>query len=216
MTIQQLESAVLFDSNNYLLVGDKTVLIDTGTGFQVDSTIGSLKTLLGGRGLDMVIVTHRHYDHVGGLKGIIREFGPEVYAGTLDAVPLREGDSKSTLGTAFGGSIDPMEVKDLNEGDVIDIGDHRLMVFDTPGHTVGSISLSDAVTGALFTGDVVFVDGVGRYDHPTASRNQLVSSLRKLINLDVNGFYPGHGPAVRTGGKEYIRRGLDMMEGGIL
>lgn len=216
MTIHQLEPALLFDSNIFLLTGSENVLIDAGTGFQVDGTISSIKKLLNGEELHKVIVTHRHYDHVGGLRGLIKEFDPKVYAGTLDAVPLREGDSESTLGTAFGGSIDKMDVTDLNEGDVIDIGEHRLVVIDTPGHTVGSISLSDTVTGALFTGDVVFMDGVGRYDHPTASREQLISSLRKLSNMDVNGFYAGHGPSIPNGGKEFIERGLKMMEGGLL
>lgn len=216
MTIRQLEPALLFDSNIYLLTGDRTVLIDTGTGFQVRSTIDSLKGLLDGRDLDIVIVTHRHYDHVGGLGGLIGEFGPEVLAGSADAVPLREGDSESTLGTAFGGSIAPMDVKDLREGDVLDIGEHRLSVIETPGHTAGSISLTDTVTGALFTGDTVFVDGVGRYDHPTASREQLTASLRKLSGMDVNGLYPGHGPTVGGSGKQYIQRGLAMMEGGML
>jgi len=213
--IHQLEPAVLFDSNIYLLIGDKTVLIDTGTGFQADATAASIKKLLDGRPLDIVVITHRHYDHVGGLKRVISEFRPKVYAGALDAVPLREGDSESTMGTVFGGSIEPMEVTDMNDGDAIDIGAHRLVAIETPGHTSGSISLTDTVTGALFTGDVVFVDGVGRYDHPTADRDQLVSSLRRLAGIDVNGFYPGHGPALRAGGAEYIRRGLKMMESGL-
>ena len=211
MTIEQLEPAVLFDSNIYLLTGDKTLLIDTGTGFQVKETIASLRKLLDGRELDIVILTHRHYDHVGGLAAIIEEFRPEVYAGAADAVPLREGDSESTMGTAFGGSIPKMDVDDLMDGDVIDIGAHRLRVIDTPGHTSGSISLIDMVTGSLFTGDVIFVDGVGRSDLPTSSRMQLVESLRKLMNLDIDGFYPGHGPCVRKGGKEYIERGLNVI-----
>ena len=96
MSIRQIEPALLFDSNMYLIVGsDRTALIDTGTGFMVDATIKSLKELLGGRKLDIVILTHRHYDHVGGLRGIIKEFSPRLYAGPDDAKPLREGDSES-------------------------------------------------------------------------------------------------------------------------
>ena len=211
MAIIQLEPAVLFDSNIYLLIGSKTVRVDTGTGFQVKDTIASLRKHLNGRSLDIVVISHRHYDHVGGLAAIIDEFKPIVYAGRDDAVPLREGDSESTMGTAFGGTIPKMDVKDLKDGDVIDIGEHKLMVIDTPGHTSGSISLLDTMTGALFTGDVVFIDGVGRYDLPTASKQQLVESLQKLMNLDINGFYPGHGPSVSKGGKEYIAKGLNTL-----
>jgi glyoxylase-like metal-dependent hydrolase (beta-lactamase superfamily II) len=208
MTIQQVEPAMLYDSNIYLLTGGRTALIDTGTGFQAGDTIASVRKALNGRGLDIVIITHRHYDHVGGLNAIINEFDPEVYAGAQDAVPLRAGDSESTLGTAFGGQIRPMDVKDLNDGDVIDIGAHRLRVIRTPGHTIGSISLYDEMTGSLFTGDTVFVDGVGRHDLPTASLDQLIDSLRRLSRLDINGFYPGHGPSVQKGGNEFVLRGL--------
>ena len=213
MAITQLEPAILFDSNIFLVTGDRNVLIDTGTGFKVEDTIREIRKVLGKKRLDTVVITHRHYDHVGGLRGIIKEFSPKVYAGTLDAVPLREGDSESTMGTSFGGTIDKMTVEDLEEGDVIDTGEHKLSVIETPGHTSGSISLSDQVTGALFTGDTVFADGIGRYDLPTASKDQLIKSLQRLSGLDINGFYPGHGPSVQRGGKEYVERGLRMIEG---
>lgn len=212
MAVKQLESALLFDSNIYVLIGsDKTALIDTGTGFQVDKTIASLKEVLKGRGLDYIILTHRHYDHVGGLSGLIKEFSPRVYAGEYDAIPLRKGDSESTLGTKFGGHIDPMDVVSLKEGDKIALGGHTLVTIDTPGHTIGSICLFDEVTGALFTGDTVFVDGVGNTIHPTGSLDQEKQSLKKLLNFDFNGFYPGHGPALDIGGKEQIERGLCIL-----
>ena len=212
MTIEQLEPASLYDSNIYLLLGERTVLIDTGTGFEADSTIKSLKKVLNGRSLDIIILTHRHYDHVGGLDTIAKKFKTkEVYAGKQDAQPLREGDSKSTLGMAFGGKIFPSDVKDLNDGDIIDIGAHRLRAIWTPGHTIGSISLYDEVTKSLFTGDTVFYNGVGRYDLPTSSLDQLIDSLRTLSKIEIAGFYPGHGPAVQKGGNESILRGLKVL-----
>ena len=212
MTIVQLESALLYDANMYVIIGsEKTALIDTGTGFQVDASIISLKKVLDGRSLDYVFITHRHYDHVGGLGKIIKEFSPIVYAGEADAVPLREGDSESTMGTKFGGKIEPMKVVGLKEGDKFSMGGHRLVAMETPGHTIGSICLYDEITGALFTGDTVFVDGVGRTDLLTASSEQLKSSLKKLRNIDCNGFYPGHGPALKKGGNEQIEKGLRAM-----
>ena len=212
MSIRQIEPALLFDSNMYLIVGsDSTALIDTGTGFMVDATIKSLKELLGGRKLDIVILTHRHYDHVGGLRGIIKEFSPKLYAGPDDAKPLREGDSDSTLGTKFGGSIDPMDVIDFCEEDKIDLGGHVLTAIYTPGHTIGSICVLDEVTGSLFSGDTVFVDGVGNTTHPTGSEKMLIDSLRKLSNVQFSGLYPGHGPIVTSDGQQYVAKGLKMM-----
>ena len=212
MSIIQIEPALLFDSNMYLVIGsERTVLIDTGTGFAVNSTIDSLKKGLNGRSLDAVILTHRHYDHVGGLRAIIKEFSPKLYAGPDDAKPLREGDSDSTLGTKFGGSIDPMDVIDFREGDRIDLGGHVLTPLYTPGHTIGSICVLDEVSGSLFSGDTVFVDGVGNTTHPTGSEKMLIESLKRLNGIEFDGLYPGHGPFVTKDGKRFVEKGLRMM-----
>ena len=212
MSIVQIEPALLFDSNMYLIMGSEmTALIDTGTGFAVDSTISSIKKGLGGRKLDIVILTHRHYDHVGGLRAIIKEFSPKLYAGPDDAAPLREGDSESTLGTKFGGSIDPMDVTDFREGDRLDLGGHVLTPFMTPGHTIGSICVLDETTGSMFSGDTVFVDGVGNTMHPTGSDRMLIDSLKKLEKIEFEALYPGHGPFVTKDGKKYVSKGLKLM-----
>jgi glyoxylase-like metal-dependent hydrolase (beta-lactamase superfamily II) len=167
--------------------------------------------MLNGRKLDMLILTHRHYDHVGGANAMLKEFGPEIYIGKDDAAPLREGDRASTLGAEFGGPLEKMDVKDLNDGDVIDIGDHKFRIISTPGHTIGSISLYDEITGALFTGDTAFVGGVGKWTLPTGSADMLINSLNKLSKLKINGFYPGHGPYIEKGGNEHIINALRMM-----
>jgi len=211
MTIEQVEMAQLFDSNMYLLTGEGTILIDSGIGFQADIVIATLKGMLNGRKLDHLILTHRHYDHVGGANSLIKEFQPKVYAGKNDAPPLRAGDRASTLGTQFGGSLEPMVVNDLEEGDVIDIGEHRLRVLETPGHTTGSICLYDEVTNGLFTGDTVFIGGVGKWTYPTGSLDQIIESMKRLNTLKVNGFYPGHGPYVAEGGNEHIVSALNMI-----
>jgi glyoxylase-like metal-dependent hydrolase (beta-lactamase superfamily II) len=211
MAIEQVELAQLFDSNIYLISGERTALVDAGIGFQADDTIGFIRKMLNGRKLDVLILTHRHYDHVGGANAIIREFGPKVYTGKGDAEPLKKGDRASTLGERFGGTLDPMDINELKDGDVIDIGGHRLRIIATPGHTIGSICLFDEATGALFTGDTVFVGGIGRCDFPTGSTAQLVGSLEKLNALKINGFYPGHGPSVPEGGNEHIINGLRML-----
>ena len=212
MTIEQVELAQLFDSNIYLISSSrKTMLVDSGIGFQSEDTIASVRRMLGGRPLDIMVLTHRHYDHVGGANAMIKAFGPKVYAGKDDAPPLREGDRASTLGAQFGGPLEPMDVTDLNDGDIIDMGEHRMRVISTPGHTIGSISLFDEVTGALFTGDTVFIGGVGKWTYDTGSAEQLISSLKRLSGLKINGLYPGHGPTVPDGGNEHIINGLRMM-----
>ena len=213
MTVVQLESALLFDCNMYVILGsERTALVDTGTGFQIGPYLDGIEKALGGRALDYVFITHRHYDHVGGLSSVISKFHPnEVVAGETDAVPLREGDSQSTLGTKFGGQIPPMDVKGARDGDVFDLGDCRLRVIETPGHTSGSICLYDEVNKALFSGDCFFVDGVGRTDLPTASADQMRESLARLRDIDLDALYSGHGPVVKTDGKRFLERAIQMM-----
>ena len=212
MSIEQIPPALLFDSNMFLVIGEeKVALVDTGTGFQVAETLKSIVSLIGDRSVDIVFITHRHYDHVGGLSAIIDRYHPTVYAGELDAEPLRSGDSDSTLGVKFGGSIPKMDVISVREGDVFDLGGHVMEIIETPGHTSGSICILDRVTGALFSGDTVFVDGVGRTDLPTGSMDDLRSSFVKLGNVKFDGLFSGHGPVVKAGGKAFLEKGAKQI-----
>ncbi len=212
MTIRQIEPALLFDSNIYLVIGsEETALIDTGTGFESDVILSRVADALDGRSLDHVILTHRHYDHVGGMAGILSRYNPLIHAGRFDAEPLRKGDSESTLGTKFGGKISPMDVIDFTEDVSIDLGGHILTCIETPGHTVGSICILDKVTGSLFSGDTFMVGSVGNYSHPTGSAVALIDSLNKLSNINFDGLYPGHGPSVRTNGKQFVGKALQIM-----
>ena len=97
------------------------------------------------------------------------------------------------------------------DGDVFDLGDCRLRVIETPGHTIGSICLYDEVSSDLFSGDCFFVDGVGRCDHPTASPDDMRASLRKLRDIDFSGLYSGHGPVVKSDGKRFLEKAIQIM-----
>lgn len=211
MAFRMLKQTLLFDSNKYLIEGDRPILVDTGTGFKVDQAIAEIKDLLEGRDLQMIVLTHRHFDHVGGAKTIADEFSAKVMMAPRDSQVVREGDSEATLGTDFGGRIEPIDVTDLEEGQILSTGLHDLEVIYTPGHSGGSIALYDRANRALISGDTVFVGGIGRYDTPSASLQELVSSLRKLSELDVEALHPGHGPAVDSRGGEHIRNGLRML-----
>ena len=141
-----------------------------------------------------IINTHGHGDHISS-NG---KFKAPIYIHRLDADFLK--NAELNMSASFGFSIKSPEAdRILEDGDVIEIGDLKLKVIHTPGHTPGSISLlSD---GVVFTGDTLFMGGVGRTDFPYSSQEKLISSIKeKLLVLDDKTvIYPGHGPLSTIG-----------------
>ncbi len=208
MVVSRISSQVPYDSNIYLIKGDASILVDTGSGTGSRYIMNGIREILKGDSLDMVILTHCHADHVGGLKDIMSEFHCPAYSGK-DAEFIRTA-SPYALGDMMGLELEPVEVTELSEGETIDVRDHRLRVIYTPGHTSGGISLYDEVTESLFSGDTLFTMGVGRTDFPTGSSKDLIDSLLKLSKLEIKSLYPGHGNGSEEG-NQMVTYGLHMM-----
>lgn len=143
-----------------------------------------------------VINTHGHSDHTSGNAAIIEATGAQLCIHSADADQVTRLLSK-VLSRFMGGKGSPKASRLLEDNDIIDIGQTRLKVIHTPGHTPGSICLHG--DGNLFTGDTLFVGAVGRTDFPGGSFNQLLSSIHeKLYTLpDDTRVWPGHdyGPS---------------------
>lgn len=117
----------------------------------------------GGR-LDMILLTHHHSDHVAGVDAVRARFGCPVVGAAADARRLPRLD------------------RAVREGDVVELGETRLRVLDTPGHTVGHISfVSGGDRPVLLCGDTLFSLGCGRLMEGTAA--DMFASLRKLAAL---------------------------------
>jgi glyoxylase-like metal-dependent hydrolase (beta-lactamase superfamily II) len=81
----------------------------------------------------------------------------------------------------------------LKEGMVLDTGEWKLRVLETPGHSLGSLCLYEEKEKVLFSGDTVFPDGnIGRTDMFGGNTPELVRSIERLTALDVETMYPGH------------------------
>lgn len=200
MTIHLIEAHRGFNSNIYLLVSDRACLIDAGCGDDSSGVISQIRSILGDRKLDLMILTHCHADHIGGAPDIQDEFGCMAYA-----------DWRETRAIA-GAAARPMVCGPIGETDSFDLGGYRLRVIETPGHTPGSICLYDEISHSLFSGDTVFDGGVGRTDFPGGSAEDMIASLEKLRNFDISYLYPGHG-TVSADGNMSVRTALTMMEG---
>jgi len=195
-----------YDSNVYLLETEKPILIDTGTGVHNNDTIEKLKQYKVIEKLEKIILTHNHADHSGGAAGLSKELGVDVYAHEQDSKALVDGDGAITGALMFGFSQEKLDIKLIRDGDAIDCGDTELLVIHTPGHSPGSVSLYDSASKTLFCGDVVFMDGgVGRWDLPGGNYKKLVQSVQKILKLDIDNFYPGHGPSSSGEAKKFIQ-----------
>ncbi len=138
-----------------------------------------------------ILLTHFHFDHILGAKELSESFGAKIVIGAMDEVGLYN-DSFS-LSRLVGLTQEPFyaDIK-VEEGDVIDLGEEKLEVLYTPGHTAGSVCYK--IGEALFTGDTLFEYSVGRTDFPSGDGRALMASLKKLSEIEENLIlYPGHG-----------------------
>jgi glyoxylase-like metal-dependent hydrolase (beta-lactamase superfamily II) len=205
----QLIADPAYDSNMFLIASETPILIDTGTGLSPESCIQSISKFIEVRSIDRIVLTHRHIDHVGGAKPLSEACEAVLYASRDETPSLLSGDQGTTAASMFGKRLEKLDVKAIDYGEDIKIGQEKLNVIHTPGHTKGSICLYEESTKSLFSGDTVFSHGgVGRWDFPTGNLDQLIESVRKLSKIPVENLYPGHGPIVQSNAYLHIEASL--------
>jgi len=183
-------SGAAFDGNVYLILDEKPILVDAG--MIAAPTLRNIKKLIDPQKIEMIVLTHCHHDHSGA--------APELKAATGARLLLSEkevgavGDDLASVAYLFGQQAPQYEVdQTLKEGMVLDIGEWKLEVMETPGHSQGSLCLYEPRAKVLFSGDTVFPDGnIGRTDMYGGSTPDLVASIERLTALDVEIMYPGH------------------------
>ena len=186
ITVFQLGS---LGTNCYIVKDDKAcAIVDPGASGE------ALADWLVQEGLQpaYVLLTHGHYDHVGGVEALRDRFaGLPVYVHEADT-QLTPDLSRGLQWTHFYG-----------EGDVLTMGKLSFRVLHTPGHTPGSVCLQSG--DALFCGDTLFAGSCGRTDFPGGSWTEMLRSLRRLSKLEGNlQVLPGHGePSTMEAERQY-------------
>lgn len=143
----------------------------------------------------MVVNTHGHIDHILGNEAVKKRYGIKVAAHpNVKNDFLRSRQQAQFFGMPFSGDCALPDV-DLEDGEIIKIGESTLEVISTPGHAIGSISLYAEIEGWVFTGDALFCRSIGRTDLPGGNYEQLRTSIiERLFHLpDDTEVYSGHG-----------------------
>lgn len=187
------------ETHCYLLNGsERSLLIDTGLGI---ANIYDEVCKLTDKPVT-AIATHIHWDHIGGHK-----YFPDFYAHEAELnwlageFPL----SDSTIKEMVMDRCDPpknfnvndyklfqgVPTKVLHGGEIIDLGNRKIKVIHTPGHSPGHMSFYEAARGYLFTGDLVYKDILFAY-YPSTDPKAYLESLEKLVVLPATRVFPAH------------------------
>jgi hydroxyacylglutathione hydrolase len=194
------------NANTYLINGTKKILLDPGHYHLFPVVRENLERLsISPSDIDLVIITHAHPDHMEAIRAF-------EGTSTLIAFPALEHPFVKTVASRYGGSLGVPDFEPdilLQEG-TLQVEDLVFQVYHTPGHSPGSISLYWPEKKALFTGDVVFNQGIGRTDLPGGNGEKLKESIRKLARLDSDYLLPGHGEMLS--GSKLVSANFDEIE----
>lgn len=186
-----------FATNAYLITcaaTRATAVVDVG--FEPEVVVRAVREL--GLEVRYLLNTHAHYDHAAAMREVQEALGGTYWLHPGDRFLL---DGLAAQGAAFGlpPARAPDQVHDLAEALELALGEERLQVIHTPGHSPGSVTFRWG--DLLWVGDVLFAGSIGRTDLPGGSYEVLSDSIRKrLFPLgDHLRVLPGHGPETTLG-----------------
>jgi glyoxylase-like metal-dependent hydrolase (beta-lactamase superfamily II) len=178
-----------FQENTYLVRADgaeQALLIDPG------DEAPKLQAAMDELGVtpEAILLTHTHIDHIGAVAAIASATGAPVYCPRKELTVLAD---PSRFFPPDWGTVDPWEAEHaLDGGERLQLAGLDIDVISTPGHSPGHVTF--AIEGALFSGDVLFQNSIGRTDLPGADHATLMASIADLLERfdDATTVHPGH------------------------
>jgi glyoxylase-like metal-dependent hydrolase (beta-lactamase superfamily II) len=196
----QIDTLPLGDlqANCYLLTASEAptaIAIDPGG--EIAPLLGMLRRR--DRQLTHILLTHAHFDHIGGVADLVEATGAVLALQAEDVPLLRRRGGALDWGYDLRACPEPGLL--LQPGQTLESEVARLQVLWVPGHTPGHLAFYWPQARCVFTGDVLFQGSIGRTDLPGGDYDQLLRSIREsLLTLpDDTVVYPGHGPSTTIG-----------------
>jgi hydroxyacylglutathione hydrolase len=149
--------------------------------------------------ITQVLLTHAHFDHMGAADEVVKATGAPLALHPED-LPLLNAAGGAMFFGLPSPPVPEVSIRLAAEQE-IKVGELTLRVLHTPGHTPGHVTFYEPNEGAIFDGDVLFAQGIGRSDLPGGSHETLMHSIQeRLMSLpDATVVYSGHGPATTIG-----------------
>ena len=177
-----------YQTNCYIVHGENAktcAIIDPG--YQPERILAAVRSL--GLAVDGVLLTHGHFDHVGGVQKIVTETGCRLWMSQSDWSQFPSPVTAYFFPLA---NCDFTDVQFCEEGEIIHAGGVTFTAMSTPGHTWGSVCF--LCEDVIFSGDTLFCRSCGRTDLPGGSWDTIQESLKRLAALPGNyTVCPGHG-----------------------
>jgi glyoxylase-like metal-dependent hydrolase (beta-lactamase superfamily II) len=191
---------------NAILVGCP----NTKRGAVIDPSLGSTEAILqfaatAGLAIEKILLTHSHWDHFADVHELKMKTSSLLYVHSSDAKNLEHpgSDGIPLFFPIHGAKPDRL----LKDGDCIQVGELKIEVIHSPGHSPGSICYYLQEQGLLFSGDTLFQGSIGNLHLPTAEPHHMWASLRKLAKLPKETrVIPGHGDDTSIGDESWLDR----------
>jgi len=193
--------------NTYVIHGEITTLIDPGHSRHVGRLFQQMEEDgISPEEINLIILTHSHPDHLEGLEQFLKNPVKIAMSREEERYLLESG---KLLFEMMGQPLPKYRIDFyLKEGD-LHLGEKMFQIYQTPGHSPGSLSIYWPERKALFTGDVVFYGGIGRTDFPEGNSKLLKKAIERMSRLDIEMLLSGHGEMVL--GREMVLQNFQFI-----